>query len=390
MPPTPDLDALAAFRRALHRQPEISGEEEQTARRVAKRLQALGPDRLLTGIGGHGVIAQFRGAAPRIRILLRCELDALPIPEQNAFAHVSQVPGKGHLCGHDGHMAILMGVAESLAARRADHADVVLLFQPAEETGAGAAAVLADPAFRDFLPDVSFALHNMPGLPLGQVDLRGGAMCCASRGLKIALTGRIAHASQPETGTSPAAAMMEIMQGLQALNVASAQRGAVPDRMVTLTHARMGEPTFGVAPGEAEIFATLRTIRDDDMAALCNAAEALARDAAAGAGLGLETSYHDVFPAVTNDPALIDTVADAAKAAGLTTRDQPQVMRFSEDFAHFGKVSPAALFLLGAGEDVADLHNPDYDFPDALIGPGIAAFLEIIDRAERPETPRNA
>ncbi|WP_112323166.1 amidohydrolase [Oceanibium sediminis] len=376
---TPNLSDLVSWRRALHRQPEISGEEARTAETVCARLQPLKPDALVTGLGGHGVLAQFRGAAPAVRVLVRCELDGLPIAETNSFAHRSEIQGKGHLCGHDGHMAIVMGVAERLAARRIDHADVLLLFQPAEETGAGAKAVLEDPKFAPFTPDIAVALHNIPGLPLGQVQVRPGPVSCASAGLKITLIGKTAHASQPETGLSPAGAMMRIMTGLQELNSPPPATG-VPARMATLTHAALGEPTFGVAPGRAEVFVTLRAVRDADMTNLCAQAEGLTRQIAAAAGLRAELSWHDVFHATTNDTDLAALIADAVRGQGIACQDQPHPMRWSEDFGRFGAVSRAALFLLGAGEGTPALHNPDYDFPDALIGTGVSAFLGIIGK----------
>ncbi|HSG54983.1 MAG TPA: amidohydrolase [Paracoccaceae bacterium] len=370
-------DDLIAWRRRLHQTPELSGQEVWTAREVAAALERLAPDALVTGLGGQGVIARFGGAEPKLRLMLRCELDGLPIAETNAFAHRSRTAGQGHLCGHDGHMAIVMGVAQALARKRSQHVDVSLLFQPAEETGAGAQAVLDDPRFAMFVPDVAVALHNMPGLPMGQVALRAGAMCCASRGLRIALEGRTAHASQPETGLSPAGAMTEIMAGLQALNVASEPQ-AVPDRMATVTHAVLGAPTFGVAPGAAEVFVTLRTIHDAGMQDLCDAAQALVQSVSVRHGLTVTWTWHDIFAATRNDAQAAALVRRAVKGRGLDCVNLPQPMRWSEDFGRFGAVAPVALFLLGAGQSTPALHNPDYDFPDALIAVGVAAFLAII------------
>ena len=195
-----DLNELAAWRKALHRAPELSGAEAETARAVLNFLEPTRPDRIVTGLGGHGVALIYNGAAPGPTVLIRAELDALPIEEVSTFADCSARPGCAHLCGHDGHMAILAGVGRGLAALRPRRGRAVLLFQPAEEDGSGAEAVIADPKFASIAPDVSFALHNMPGLPLGSAALKAGPVACASRGLRIALCGRTAHASAPGEG----------------------------------------------------------------------------------------------------------------------------------------------------------------------------------------------
>ena len=177
-----DIAELISFRRDLHRAPELSGAEVATAAAV-QRFLAGGPDHVIAGLGGTGLAAVYDGAAPGPTVLLRAELDALPITEQSTAAHRSAVPGTAHLCGHDGHMAILCGMGRLLQRARPPRGRVVLLFQPAEETGAGAAAVLDDPRFADLAPDAALALHNLPGLPLGHAALISGPACCASRGL---------------------------------------------------------------------------------------------------------------------------------------------------------------------------------------------------------------
>lgn len=373
---------LTDWRRFLHQRPELSGEEINTAAFVQTRLQGLAPEALISGLGGHGVLAQFRGSAPQMQILLRCELDGLPITEINTFEHRSLTEGNGHLCGHDGHMAILMGVAETLSKQRIDGLDVVLLFQPAEETGAGAKAILGDSEFQNFHPDFAVSLHNLPGLPLGQVQIRPGPFSCASRGLRITLQGKTAHASQPETGLSPATAMVEIMTGLQALNMA-APAGEVPQKMATVTHARLGDPTFGVAPGTAEIQVTLRTVLDADMNSLLEDANRLIAVACERASLQHEQSHHDIFPASTNDPGVALAIQTAAIDGGLQCLPQPQPMRWSEDFGRFQSTCRSAMFLLGAGENCAALHNPDYDFPDELIEVGVSTFLGVLHELKK-------
>lgn len=371
-----DVAELTDWRRALHRLPEVSGQEAQTAATVVQALQALRPDRIVTGLGGHGVAAEW-GAGDGPTVLFRAELDALPIEELSDAPHRSTVAGKGHLCGHDGHMAILLGLARLISRHPPRSGRVILLFQPAEEDGSGAAAVIADPRYAGLRPDWAFSLHNMPGLPFGQTALATGPVNCASLGLKITLSGKTAHASQPETGVSPALAVSRLIPALGALG----QGGALhPDyRLVTVTHAQLGEPAFGIAPGSAEIWATLRTLTDDRMAALLDAATALAR-AEAQHGLSVSFTQHDHFAASVNDVQATARLRAALDALQMPhdTGDLP--MRASEDFGRFGAQSETrgAMLFLGAGQSHPALHNPDYDFPDALIPIGARLFHRVL------------
>lgn len=366
---------LIAFRHALHRAPEVSGAEGETARAVLAFTAATAPDRVLTGLGGHGVALVFEGAEPGPAVMIRCELDALPIEERATIPHRSQVPGRGHLCGHDGHMAIVAGLAQHMAAQRPARGRVILLFQPAEEDGSGAAAVLADPRFAQLAPDYAFAIHNLPGLPLGAFALDPGPANCASVGLRLVFTGRTSHAAEPHKAITPAPALARLIPALAALG----QGGDLtPDfRLVTLTHLRMGEAAFGITPGDAEIWATLRCLTDDRMAALKAEALACVTAEAAAHGLTLDHDWHDDFAACRNDPQATALFRAAIAAEGLPfTAFAP--MRASEDFGRFGAHARAAMAFLGAGESCPPLHAPDYDFPDALIAPALAAFHRLI------------
>lgn len=371
-----DIAELTDWRRDLHRRPELSGEEIETARAVVAMLKAIGPDRILTGLGGHGVAAIYDSAEPGPTVMFRCELDGLPIEEISSAAHRSQIPDKGHLCGHDGHMAILAGLARYLGRNRPKRGRAVLLFQPAEENGAGSAAVIADPRFAEIAPDYAFALHNMPGIPLGEARLSVGPAMCASRGMKIALSGKTSHASAPEGGVSPMQAVANLMPALTGLG-----RGGKLDTgftLVTVTHAEMGEPAFGIAPGRAEIWATLRTLTDAGMADLVERAEALVQREAKVAGLGLVISYHDVFHHCENEAEAVAILRTAMDAEHIQHRPA-EIIRASEDFGLFGSRGGAksAMFFLGAGETSPQLHNPDYDFPDTLIDPGVRIFAQV-------------
>lgn len=380
-PQEPGAD-LVLLRRALHAAPELSGAEARTAREMAARLDQLEPDELITGVGGHGVVAVFEGAAPGPTVLLRAELDALPIQERSKLEHRSQVPGVAHLCGHDGHMTMLYGATRRLALERPSRGRFVALFQPAEETGAGGPAVAADPRLAALAPDLAFAVHNLPGEPLGAVVVRAGAMNCASRGLEVVLRGRTSHAAHPEDGLSPAGAMCELVQGLAAPTLVSGGDGHLA---VTVVHARLGEEAFGTAPGEARVLATLRAEHDEDMERLAGDALTLARSVASRAGLEIETGWSDVFAATSNSERGAALAEAAAEAEGLEVVRRADPMRWSEDFGAILRLAGGgAMVGLGSGIEQPQLHAPDYDFPDALIPPGVG-FLERLARVALAE-----
>jgi amidohydrolase len=368
-----DLIELVAWRRKLHQQPEISNEEEATARAVVDFLADTSPDEVLTRLGTHGVAAVYDSGKPGPTVLFRSELDALPIEELSGVPHSSRVPGKSHMCGHDGHTAILAALGRQFGRQRPAAGRVVLMFQPAEETGDGAAGVVADPRFAAITPDFSFSLHNLPGIPFGEVRLKPGVVNCASRGMRIVLDGKTAHSSMPETGVSPMLAVSELMPALAKLG-----GGAFSDDdfgMVTVTHAEMGEAVFGVAPGRAEVWATLRTRLDERMAGLCAAAEALVERIAGEHGLAFAIDYHEIFVASMNAPSAVEHLRAALDQEDVAHSEEALPMRASEDFGIFGRSAPSAMFFLGAGERHPALHNPDYDFPDDLIPIGARIFM---------------
>ncbi|KAA3501470.1 amidohydrolase [Rhizobium rhizogenes] len=371
-----DMLDLVELRHDLHRHPEISGEEKETARRIRVFLEQAKPDKLLADLGGHGVAAVYDSGKSGPAILIRSELDALPIHEKSEAEYRSGADGKGHLCGHDGHSTILTALALGLSRNRPQTGSVILLYQPAEETGAGAAAVIADPRFGEIKPDYSFSLHNLPGLPFGHASVVEGPVNCASRGIKIRLSGKTAHASSPEHGVSPMRAISQLMPALTDLG-----SGFPPEpdfSMVTITHAVMGEAAFGISPADAEVWATLRTLTDDRMEKLCTAAEALAKKLADEQKLALDITYDDIFLHCENTSEAVEHIRRALDEEKISHSSEGLPMRASEDFGRFRAVSSSAMFFLGAGKDYPNLHNPDYDFPDALIGIGAGIFMRII------------
>jgi amidohydrolase len=377
------FEYLRSLRHELHQMPEISGEEEKTAARIAQELVKAGADRTWTGLGGHGVAAEFIGDKPGPTVMLRCELDALPIEEISQQPYRSRIDGKGHLCGHDGHMVMVLGAALALKKRPAS-GRVILLFQPAEETGAGAEAVIKDPRWSELRPDFAFAYHNVPGRPLGEIALCQEVSNCASRGMKICFTGKTSHAAAPEDGISPALVMADLMHSLPALGPGGDMG---PDfALATLTHAQLGEATFGISPGAGELRLTLRSQTDARMEKMVKAAEAqlseaLARTAEKATEVSAEVTWHDVFLATVNEDAATEVVGQAADKLGLSRVAMEHPMRWSEDFGRFGlDGAKAAMIFIGSGEEQPQLHNPNFDFPDALIPVGVTLLVEILDQ----------
>lgn len=370
-----DLVELTQLRRALHRHPEISGQEVETAKTIAREVVKLMPNKVITGLGGHGVAAVFDSGVEGPTVLFRAELDALPIHELSGASWRSEIDGKGHLCGHDGHMTMLLALGRLLSRDPVSNGRVILMFQPAEEDGSGARAVVSDPRFSEIAPDWAFAIHNEPGKPFGYVSTRAGLINCASQGLQIKLIGKTAHAAEPEAGRSPAQAVSELIPALTALG----QGGELSDdfSLVTITHVNIGEATFGIAPGEAVIFATLRSALDSAMTGLVTQAKSLATNVATSHGLEVSFEVFDEFAASINDPDATEIAVKAMTTIGVANGSEGLPMRASEDFGVFGWNAKAAMLCLGPGEDFPALHNPDYDFPDDLIPIGASIFERI-------------
>lgn len=375
----PDISwsTLVDLRRELHRRPEIAHREEETARIISSQLENLSPDELIRGIGGQGLAAVYRGKKEGPTVLLRCELDALPLEEKADFPHTSRNPGAAHKCGHDGHMAILTGVAKWLQQRRPERGKVVLLYQPAEEVGEGARRVIEDPLFAQIAPDLAFALHNLPGFERGQVILRRGAFASASRGLIAALSGSSSHAGHPEQGRNPAHALAQAILGLSALptRVAGFREAA----LITIVGGRVGGRAFGTSPGEAELDATFRANHDAILEKLWSQAETMLEGLAQIYGLKCTLEATEDFPGTKNNDEIVELVDASARQLDIPTLHVTQPFPWSEDFGHFTKLTKGCLFGLGSGVDHPELHSPSYDFPDELIETGTRLFAKIVE-----------
>jgi len=379
-----NVHELTALRHRLHTAPELAGQERTTANLLAEQLTACRPDRMHTDLGGCGLAAVFENNAETNlpdtttpTVVFRAELDAVPVAESNAFAHISQNPGISHACGHDGHLTILVGLAQWLADHRPQHGRIVLLAQPAEETGTGARLITAEPQYQAHEPDWIFALHNLPGYRFGHVLVKSGPFAAGSVGARIKLVGKTSHAAYPEQGKNPAQAMSTLITQLVSLPIPLEQRQQLA--MVTIVHAQLGEANYGTSPGQAEIGATLRTDNDSTLHELQQLTQQAVQRIAAEHELDWEVEWVDPFPVTYNDPAAVKQVTAAAQSLGLiTTQMTESPFRWSEDFGWFTqRQGKGTLFCLGAGKRWPALHTPDYDFPDQLIEPGVRMFIKL-------------
>ena len=370
------LQKLVQLRHTLHQEPELSGQEATTAQSIEAFLSPTKPSQIIRKLGGHGVAFLYDSGKPGPRIGFRCELDALPIQENNTWPHRSRKPGLSHKCGHDGHMAIVAGIGCWLQEHPLKQGSVLLLFQPAEETGEGASAIVQDPRWDTLKPDWLFGLHNIPGYPKGEILWKDGSFCAASKGLFLKLNGITSHAAEPEKGLNPSAALAACMLELEALPRQPLNwQGLV---LLTPVYASLGSKSFGISAGYAEYGATLRAFRQEDMDVLSREAEAIIARHCTSQQLSFELSYQEVFPATINQTAAVTYVQKAALAAGLRLKELHEPFRWSEDFGWYGWSCPTAFVGLGAGEQQAALHHPDYDFPDAILAEGLTLFINLI------------
>ncbi len=367
-----ELEKLVSIRKYLHQNPELSHQEKNTSDFLKQEVKKTNPGELISQENGYGFLAKYQKEQTRPVIAFRTDMDALPIQEINTFEYKSQKDGVGHKCGHDGHATSMLGFAHEI--KNILESPVELIFQGAEETGEGADLWLKDPAMKDFNPDKVFAYHNLPGFPLHSIIVRNNVFSAASVGVTIKLMGKTSHAGHPERGVSPALAVADLIKAIEDLPNTYEYNDFT---LTTVIHTLIGEIAFGTTPGYAELRATLRSFDNDDLDALCKYTEQFVQEVNQKYGLKTEVSYQEYFPATENDDESVDIVRAAAKNLELEIIEPDEPFRWSEDFAHFTLKTPGALFGVGSGTDHPALHNPDYDYPDALLSTVINMYKEI-------------
>ncbi len=353
------LRLIEDLRHALHACPERSGQETQTKALMQEFLHAHTTLELQPC--GDGFYAAHREENPiKPALALRADYDALATVDG----------GAAHLCGHDGHAAGLCAAALLLEGQHVGR-NVFLLFQPAEETGAG--AVPCCELFEKERVAEIYGLHNLPGFPEGVVYTRPGTFACASRGVTLRFQGAPTHAAYPENGNNPALAVGKLLCALPELADPAHYTGMT---LCTVIGAELGEKAFGAACAQAELWLTLRAEHNADLETLRTAVLGCAKALAEEASLGFCFEEQDVFPATENDPACAQKVLSLCHGQLL---DVP--MRWSEDFGHYLLKIPGAFFGIGAGENYAPLHTRDYEYPDSLLAPTADAFWNLIQHA---------
>lgn len=369
---------LISLRHQLHREPELSGNEIATARKIEAFARRHSPDQLISQLGGYGMAVVYEGKIPGPTLLVRCDMDALPIQEINEeLDYASETAGISHKCGHDGHMVMAAGLLPLLAKQKPKKGKVVILFQPAEETGQGAAHVISDPKFAQIKPDYCFALHNLPGFKSGNIIVGQNTFASASTGIVVKLNGRTAHAAEPEKAISPARAIAGLIQQLPELANPNEKQDF---SLLTIIHARIGERAFGTTPGYAELMATLRAHTNEELETLCSKVTAIIEEMAESNHLKPALEWVEAFPATINDDECNREITRAATSLSYTIEHLTLPFRWSEDFGHFTQNFKGALFGLGSGINQPELHHPSYNFPDEIILNGTKTFHQIIQQ----------
>lgn len=371
---------MMAWRHDLHTNPEFGFEERRTAAFVAKSLRSFGLD-VVEGIGGTGVVGTLTRGSSNRAIALRADMDALRITEQTDLDYASQAQGTMHACGHDGHVSMLLGAAQILATQGGFDGTLRFIFQPAEEWGQGAAAMLADGLLTRLPFDEIYGLHNMPGLPLGHFATRAGPIMSAEDIFEITLSGRGGHASRPQAGREvmlPACALVMELQSIVSRRLDPADIG-----VVSVTEI-LTDGTRNVLPGLARILGDARSFRPEVSATIEAEMRRITAGIATAHNIEASLDYRREFVPLVNDPNLSAAFTSAAKTVSKTVDGTAPAITASEDFARFLTFVPGCFAFIGNGEASPQLHSPFYDFNDKALTHGANAHVAIA-RAQLPD-----
>ncbi len=377
-------DQLREWRQDFHRHPELGYEEHRTSKVIAERLHEMGFDAVETGIGGTGVVGVLHGrngpGDEARSIMLRADMDALPIHELNDIAHKSQTEGTMHACGHDGHVTMLLGGAQHLARTRAFEGSVYFCFQPAEEGGAGAKAMIEDGLFERFPCSAVYGMHNWPGAPVGSFHCRSGPLMAASDEFTIRLKGRGGHAAKPDTCIDPVPCGAAIVQALQ--TVVARRVNPISPAVVTVTTFQAGD-AFNVIPETALLGGTVRSFDSALHTQIYAHIERIVYQVAAAHDIEASVERSEKFyPETVNDAeATAFSLAVAREVAGAeNVHDGVEPTMGSEDFSYYALKKPACFMLIGNGES-AGLHHPRYDFNDEGTVWGASYWSALVEKA---------
>lgn len=378
---------LQAIRRDLHAHPELSFEEHRTSDLVAKKLAEWGIP-VTRGLAGTGLVGVIKRGNSARSIGLRADMDALPMQELNQFDHASVYNGKMHACGHDGHTAMLLGAAHSLASSKTLNGTVVLIFQPAEEGGGGAKRMMDDGLFDRFPVDAVFGMHNYPGMPVGHFGLTAGPMLASASAFKATITGRGAHAAQPQHAIDPLMIGVQLAQGWQ--TVMTRNRDPMDNGVLSITQFHAGS-AGNVIPDQATLEGTVRTFSTELVDLIERRMREIAQHTAAAYGAQVDFQFDRNYPALINDAAQAAFATQVLQSmVGKQAVDaQFRPIFAAEDFAYMLQAKPGCYVHIGNGGDnhrvaghglgPCQLHNPSYDFNDELLPLGTSFWVKLAE-----------
>ena len=366
--------SLSALRRDFHRFPELGFRESHTKAKVARFLRDHG----LEVYEGVGVVGILRSGEGNRAIGLRADMDALPILEASRHEYASEVPGVMHACGHDGHMTMLLGAARSLAENPGFSGTVVFVFQPNEEHGLGAQAMLKEGVLERFPIEEIYAIHNLPGAPVGQVSTRPGLICSSESLFEITIRGQGGHASMPQAGRDSITVGAELVLALQ--TIVSRKLPPGTGAVVSVTEF-LSDGQRNVLPGTVTLKGDVRARSSEDRCKVEIFMRQIAEGIASAHGVSVNVDFSAEFIETINAAEPTEAVVRAARCAGLDILSDREPMSFSEDFAHFAAAVPGCFLLLGNGEvgtHGQPLHSNEYDFNDDVLPIGVAFWMELV------------
>ncbi|WP_025916334.1 M20 aminoacylase family protein [Herminiimonas sp. CN] len=387
---------LQQIRRDIHAHPELCYEEQRTADLVAAKLTEWGIP-ILRGMGGTGVVGIIRNGDSKRAIGLRADMDALPMQEINTFAHTSRHPGKMHACGHDGHTAMLLGAAHYLSKQRDFDGTVYLIFQPAEEGGGGARKMMEDGLFVQCPMDAVYGMHNWPGIAVGSFGVMPGPMMASSNEFEVTVGGKGGHAAQPHKGIDPIMVAVQIAQSWQ--TIISRNTNPNDAAVLSITQIHAGSTT-NVIPDEAALIGTVRTFSIEVLDLIEQRMREIARHTASAFNAELQFEFKRNYPPLFNHPqqtaAAVAVLQSMVGAQQVDAQVEPTMG--AEDFAFMLQEKPGCYVFIGNGEGdhrssghglgPCNLHNPSYDFNDALLPIGATYWVSLVQSLlsrQRPE-----
>jgi amidohydrolase len=371
---------IAKWRQHLHEMPELQYDVHKTAAFVAEKLREFGCDEVVNGIGRTGVVGLIKGSkGAGTTIGLRADMDALPITEATGLPHASKTPGKMHACGHDGHTSMLLGAAKQLAETRNFAGSVAVIFQPAEEGGAGGRAMVRDGMMERFGISQVYGMHNMPGLDVGKFAIRPGAIMASTDEFTITVKGRGGHAAMPHRTIDPVFVSVQLVNAFQ--GIVSRNADPLESLVISVTQFHAGDAQ-NVIPQRAELGGTVRTLNKDMRDFAETRMKEVAVGIAAAHGAEIDVRYHRNYPVTFNHEHETDfAIQIAIGLSGATNVDTntPPVMG-GEDFSYMLEARPGAFIFIGNG-DTAYLHHPEYDFNDDIIPHGVSYWVSLAETA---------